>query len=188
MSIKLMFKLVIPIVLATNLAIGFAVIVSTSTQATPDNHFDGRPLPLYSASDLSDDEESPLVAVKTASVEAAHPGEVIAYTITLTNTSDVDVENVSMTDYLADGLTELSSLEWNYGEASFAQRTVSWSGTVLTDTPAVISYLAEIAKGAEGEIINTASVSDETGDFETDPVVVKVLPNIRFTFLPMVVH
>jgi len=150
---------------------------------------DGEARPHYDGYDMGADEWWPLVAQKYVSADSAQAGDVVTYTLTLSNATRAEMV-VSLADDLPEEVTYIGPLSYNYGAGSYAGGTVSWSGTVLTDTLVVISWPVQIGEGASGDITNLAAISDEYGDFNTNPATVRVpvVVDERTLYLPMIVR
>lgn len=180
---------------------GFADPVGSDYHLTPDSaainagrsdggvesDIDGESRPHYAGYDLGADEWWPLVAVKTVSAEQAQAGEVLTYSLILENTTKEDMV-VSLTDDLPAGVSYLGPLDYNYGSGNYLNGVVSWSGTVLVDTPLLISWPVIIDVQASGDIVNSADISEPYGDFETNPAVVNVVEETVWVYLPIVIR
>jgi len=112
--------------------------------AQPDMDRDGnpRPLPQSGRHDMGAYENG-LASVKTV-VGVAPPGEVITYTIAVTNSGDV-LRTVSVTDTLHHYL-DYTGLGFTTGDGEYIsdEHTISWTGPVYTATPTLITFTAQI--------------------------------------------
>jgi parallel beta-helix repeat protein len=147
--------------------------------------YDREARPHYTASDLGADEWWPLVAVKAVTPGIAEPGDTVTYVITLTNATSSSMV-ASLDDEQPAEVTYLGPVVANYGIAGYASGAVTWDGTVLTTTPAVISWPVQVGAEATDAITNTAQVSDPYGAFETNPAVLKLPSGECFIFLPLI--
>jgi uncharacterized repeat protein (TIGR01451 family) len=136
---------------------------------------DGETRPHYNGYDLGADEWWPLVAVKRATPDTAEPGDVITYTLILTNTTGTAM-TVSLTDTLPSQVSYLGPLAYNNGSGGYASGVLTWSGTVFTTEPTLITYPVQVALDVSygTTIPNTADVNDAYGLFQTDPALVLI--------------
>jgi uncharacterized repeat protein (TIGR01451 family) len=143
---------------------------------------DGQGRPHYGGCDLGADEWWSLVVTKAATPTVAEPGDVVAYTLTLTNTTDAAIV-VRLTDTLPAQVSYLGPLTYSNGSGGHSSGVVTWTGTVLTGTPTSLAWTAQIAFDTpySTTISNTATVSDTYGLFQTDPTLILVPPR-RFYF------
>lgn len=103
---------------------------------------------------------------KTASAGVLSPGAVVEYTVTYTNTSDVDVSGgafATFTDdlsYVLDDATPEGAIDASTGSASIAGNTLTWTGTLAGGASATVSYSVRVNKPLTGDqsLSNTASV------------------------------
>lgn len=166
---------------------GSAAIDAGRTDAGITTDVDGQSRPHYAGYDLGADEWWPLVAVKTVTPDTAEPGEVVTYTLTLTNATPTPM-TVRLTDTLPTEVDYLGPLLYNNGAGSYASGVIIWTGDVLTTTPTLITWAVEIEPDvASGTTItNAAIVSDAYGLFQTDPALI-MLPQ-HCLYLPLVVR
>jgi uncharacterized repeat protein (TIGR01451 family) len=166
---------------------GSAAINSVVTEQAIADDIDGQTRPHYAASDLGADEWWPLVAIKAAMPGTAEPGDVVTYTLTLSNATAVTMP-VDLADELPLGVTYLGPLAYNNGYGSYDVGTIIWAGTVSTNTATVISWPVEVDDSASDVITNTALVTDAYGLFETDPALILVPARRYNIYLPLVVR
>lgn len=148
---------------------------------------DGHIRPHYAASDLGADEWWPLEAVKTATPGMAQPGDVVTYTLALSNATGAEMA-VALSDLLPSEVTFLGPLSYNIGTATYAAGKVTWSGTVPTDTPAIIAWTVEVVVDPPAIIANVARVTDTYGVFDTGPALVQLPSQHRTVYLPLVLR
>jgi uncharacterized repeat protein (TIGR01451 family) len=166
---------------------GSAAIDAGIDDASITDDIDGQTRPHYDGYDLGADEWWPLVAVKTATPNTAEPDDVVTYTLTLTNTTDAAM-TVRLTDTMPTLVGYLGPLDYNNGSGGYASGVVTWSGTVLTATPTLITWPVQVAPDVPGgiTITNTATISDAYGLFQTDPAL--ILVPLRYVYLPLVLR
>ncbi|MBN1812031.1 MAG: DUF11 domain-containing protein, partial [Anaerolineae bacterium] len=168
---------------------GSMAIDAVVSEANVLTDIDSQTRPHYTASDLGADEWWPLVAVKTVTPDTAEPGEVVTYTLTLTNATLASM-TVRLTDTLPAQVNYAGPLSHNNGSGSYAAGIVTWTGDVLTTTPTLITWAVEIGADVTGgiTITNTAVVSDPHGLFQTDPALVVVPQRYYYVYLPLVLR
>jgi len=164
-----------------------SVAVDTGIDAGITDDVDGQTRPHYEGYDLGADEWWPLVAVKTATPDTVEPGDVVTYTLTLTNATDAAM-TVSLTDTLPTQVSYLGPLTYNNGSGGYASGVITWTGTVLTSTPTFIIWPVQVASDVSGgtSIASIATVSDAYGLFQTDPALIMVSQSYHYIYLPAV--
>jgi uncharacterized repeat protein (TIGR01451 family) len=151
-----------------------AIDVGTDTAVFKD--IDDQARPHYGGYDLGADEWWPLLAAKVATPDTAGGGEVVTYTLTLTNIGDT-VMAVRLTDTLPTEVSYLGPLTYTNGSAGHETGVVTWAGTVPTATPMHLAWPVQVASGVHSATVaNTAIVSDAYGVFQADPAIVLVPP------------
>jgi uncharacterized repeat protein (TIGR01451 family) len=108
-----------------------------------------------------------LTIVKTANASAAVPGQVIGYTITITNTGQTAYTGATVTDSFAqmDGDAVYNgNAAATTGTLSFTSPDLTWTGDLAPGAAAVITYSVTVNNPDTGDklVINTVS-SAETG-------------------------
>jgi fimbrial isopeptide formation D2 family protein/uncharacterized repeat protein (TIGR01451 family) len=94
--------------------------------------------------------------VKTADPadgSSVQPGDVVTYTVTVTQDGDGPIENASFVDDLSDVLDDATwsgDLLANGGSASFAASTVTWSGDLAVGQVVTVSY--SVTVGEDGDL------------------------------------
>lgn len=138
---------------------------------------DGQTRPHYRAADLGADEWWPLVAVKSAVPDTAEAGEVVTYTLALRNVTTAAM-SVSLTDALPSQVTHLGGPVFTGGSGGYAQGIITWTGTVYTNTPVLMTWTVQLSQNVpySTTVTNIAVVSDAYGVFQTDPTTVLVPP------------
>jgi uncharacterized repeat protein (TIGR01451 family) len=102
--------------------------------------------------------ETDLTIVKTDQPDPVAPGGTLAYSITVTNISDVDAENVVMTDSLPAGVTLISATP-SQGTCTGATCNL---GTIPARQAAAISVVVMLDPGAPALLTNLACVATST--------------------------
>jgi uncharacterized repeat protein (TIGR01451 family) len=98
---------------------------------------------------------------KTADVSAAVPGQVVHYTITVTNTGQVPYTGATFTDSLSAALDE----------AAYNSDAAATSGTVTFTSP-VLAWTGDLAPGASATVTYSVTINNpETGDLVLDNTV-----------------
>ncbi|MBN1991674.1 MAG: right-handed parallel beta-helix repeat-containing protein [Anaerolineae bacterium] len=149
------------------------------------NDVDGQTRPHYGGYDLGADEWWPLVVVETASPDTVAPGDVVTYTLALTNTTDMAM-SVRLTDTLSSYVNYLGPLNCNNGDGEYASGVVAWTGTVFSTTPTIISFAVQIASDAPSIITGSVVISDIYGRFQADPAPILVESSSRKVYLPVI--
>jgi len=124
---------------------------------------------------------------KAASPDPVTPGQQLTYTLTVTNSGPSDATGVQVEDTLPSGVTFVS--------ATSSQGTVSGSGSDVTADlgdladggQATITILVNVAAGASGTLVNSATVTGtetETNETNnTDQVSTTVQPRIDLAII-----
>ncbi|HIE38609.1 MAG TPA: DUF11 domain-containing protein [Anaerolineae bacterium] len=114
-------------------------------------------------------------SVKEVDRASAAPGAPLTYTITLTNSGNMNAASVTMTDTLPGEVDFISGpVVIGGGAATYdpAERRVVWSGPVNVGQPVTILYSVRLDEGLAGGTLveNTATVDDGHSDrFEIGP-------------------
>ena len=95
---------------------------------------------------------------------------------------------VRLTDTLPTYLGYLGPLTYNNGSGGYASGAVTWTGTVLTGTPAFINWAVQVASDVPYSITitNTATISDTYDLFQSGPAFISIPP--ARVYLPTVVR
>ncbi|GAA2078900.1 hypothetical protein GCM10009840_12500 [Pseudolysinimonas kribbensis] len=114
--------------------------------------------------------------VKTTTATTVTPGEVVPYTITVTNTGQVDytaAAPATFTDSLSDVLDDATYDNDATGGATYAAPTLSWSGPLAVGATVTITYSVTVnTPDAGDQELNNAVVTGSTGNCSvtsTDP-------------------
>lgn len=104
--------------------------------------------------------DSDLAISKADQPDPVAPGGTLAYSIMVTNISDVDAENVVMTDSLPAGVTLISATP---SQGTCAEATCDL-GTLAAHETAAISVVATLDPGAPTLLTNVACVATSTNE------------------------
>lgn len=116
--------------------------------------------------------------VNGLSSNTAFPGDVLTYTIHLTNTGTDNAHGVVMTDALPANLYWLGGMSASSGSISYYHGVVTWQGDVKVFEPVTITFTASVVQPLPGNtiIVNRAWVNDGVNlPFTTSPVTTTVL-------------
>jgi len=163
--------------------------IDNGVVASVTDDFDGQARPHYDGYDLGADELWAVVAVKTATPDTAEPGDIITYTLTLTNATNIPMP-VYLTDTLPPEVEYIGPITFTGGSVGLPTRVITWTGTVPTATPILITWPVQVLPGVSAgtTITNTAIVSDAYGLFQTDPALVAVPQCYHYIYLPLVLR
>ena len=107
-------------------------------------------------------------------------GEMVTYTLTLSNSGQVDAENVSLEDILPEGMTIGELVDDSPGEIDPLTNSLSWSGTVPAEDEVLIVFTAYLDEDPElygTQIENTATFTwDEVSDSDSASFMVEIAP------------
>jgi hypothetical protein len=95
---------------------------------------------------------------------------------------------VRLTDTLPTQVDYLGPLSYNNGHGGYASGILTWTGTVYTATPTLITWTIQVTSDVpySTTITNSAFVSDAFGMFQTDPALILV-PR-RSVYLPLILR
>jgi uncharacterized repeat protein (TIGR01451 family) len=114
------------------------------------------------------------------------PGQPVPFAVSLNNSGNSDIANVTMTDTLPDGLTYVSgSLTASGGSAIYQAGIITWTGTVAANTTVRIEYdAASLPNASLGTVLTNTAVIAGGGDvFIRQAAVTLGLANL---YLPLV--
>ncbi|MEN9706031.1 MAG: hypothetical protein RLZZ393_1910 [Pseudomonadota bacterium] len=154
----------------------YQVVGTATSVAAPSNDIDGDTRPALGARDIGGDEMLPVSAdlriTKTDGVTAASPGDVLHYTITVTNSSANFVWGAWVRDTIPAALTNVS---WTcVASTGSACAAVSGSGNIseyvdLAPAGTVTYVLTGTVSGAVGSTLsNTATVTPSLGTTDSN--------------------
>ncbi len=108
--------------------------------------------------DINDRQIDLSASSKEASSSQADPGEIITYTLTLSNTGEQIDRPVAISDTLPVGLNYLlGSLQSSHGSVDDSSApTLYWTGNLIDSSTVTIQYKATVAQEASGNLINQA--------------------------------
>ncbi|HXS62251.1 MAG TPA: putative Ig domain-containing protein [Streptosporangiaceae bacterium] len=106
-----------------------------------------------------------LTIVKTADVEAANPGQVVHYTITVTNSGQTPYPAATFTDDLSGLLDDAAygnDASATSGTVGFTSPNLTWTGTLAVGASATITYTVQVDNPDTGEDILTNTVTSSS--------------------------
>ncbi|MCI0159386.1 DUF11 domain-containing protein [Leifsonia shinshuensis] len=125
--------------------------------------------------------------VKTSPATTVTPGQVVPYTITITNTGQVAytaADPATFTDDLTDVLDDATYNGDATGGATIAGSTLSWSGALAVGATVTVTYSVTIDIPDAGDhVLHNAVVTDATGNCatgSTDPSCAVQIPTKAF--------
>ena len=103
--------------------------------------------------------------IKTADASTAVPGQVIGYTITITNTGQTPYSGATVMDsfaQMADDAVYNGNATTTSGSLSFSSPVLTWTGDLAVGASAVITYTVTVNNPDTGDklVINTVSSTD----------------------------
>ena len=118
---------------------------------------------------------------KSVDVDTDVPlGGMVTYTLTLSNSGQVDAENVSLDDSLPEGMTIGELVGESPGEIDELTNSINWSGTVPAEDQVLIVFTAYLDDDPElygTQIENTATFTwDEVSDSDSASFMVELSP------------
>lgn len=161
---------------ATPTSTGTATPTSTNAP-TPTNTPTPTPTPFV---DLSS-------STKHVDKNKAKPGEVLTYTITLTNTGNTQASGVTVLDRLPSDVEYNGHLRCRTPARGWGEETIWWTGEVGVGSPVTVTYQVKVKTGVtEGTVIaNPALIQYEGESFETSVTMTTV--EWYRTYLPLVI-
>jgi uncharacterized repeat protein (TIGR01451 family)/fimbrial isopeptide formation D2 family protein len=125
--------------------------------------------------------------VKTSTASTVTPGEVVPYTITVTNTGEVAYtagDPATFTDSLANVLDDATYNNDATSGATYAAPTISWSGPLAVGATVTITYSVTVNTPDTGDkVLKNAVVTGSTGNCSatsTDPSCAVQVPTKAF--------
>ena len=106
-----------------------------------------------------------LSIVKTADTTAAVPGQVIGFTVTVTNTGQTPYTRAAVTDSLAQlagKATYDGDAAATTGTVTYSSSTLTWTGDLAVGATATITYSITIDNPATSDLALTSTVSSDT--------------------------
>jgi uncharacterized repeat protein (TIGR01451 family) len=133
---------------------------------------------------LGADEWWGLVAEKSVSHPQVEPGQIISYSIRLSNTT-ANMITAVVTDVLPSGVTFIGPLTYSSGSGLQANGVITWTGTITSQDSVVIMWPVQVdmALTLGAVVTNTAVIHDGDGSFLTNPAVITFSHQ---TYLPFV--
>lgn len=133
-----------------------AVTTSTAGSDSPGGNATG----VAQFSDKADPSQCGLAVKKVSSLQSAHPGDKVTYTITVRNTGTQSYSKAAFTDDLTDVLKEArynGDQAATTGTASWSAPVLSWSGGLAPAAVATITYSVTVNNPDAGDhtLVNT---------------------------------
>ena len=108
-------------------------------------------------------EDTEVTVTKDASVASASPGEIIEYSIVITNNGDFDAKNIVVTDTLPDGLIPMEASNLGVIEDNI----VTWNIPIMVPDQSITLTISVMVTLEEGSVVNEVLVEgtnfDEVG-------------------------
>ncbi|GAA0630803.1 DUF11 domain-containing protein [Kutzneria viridogrisea] len=101
-----------------------------------------------------------LKIVKRASQQQANPGDLVTYTVQVTNTGQTVQDNASFTDDLSgvlDDATYNADAKATVGAVDYAAPKLTWTGSLPIGAQAVITYSVRVTGNGDHKLVNTVS-------------------------------
>ncbi len=161
---------------ALNAAIPTAVYLDIDNQRRPQ----------YGGYDIGADEWWALDAVKSVSPHYVEPGQIVTYTITLTNDTSAATA-VLLTDTLPAQLDYVGPISAISGSASYSGGAVLWQGSLNNQESVTIIWPVQLHNNLQPNTIitNSAAIQDEHGLYETTTAVMVIPSEI---YLPLIMQ
>jgi len=110
------------------------------------------------------DEDGVVNISKAADKDSVKPGEILTYTVTMTNNTNANKTDVSWTDDLS-GV--LANAEWvdfvDANGATFDGTTIAWNGDIDAGSSVTVTYQVRVKDGVKaGTVLKNAVVSDDS--------------------------
>ncbi len=146
---------------------------------------DGNARPINAAYDLGADEHIGTdlsSSAKYVSPQTAKSGDVVTFTIVLSNSGTSDAVGVTLFDAIPVNTTYVAgSAQATSGEITDTDG-ITWSGTVPSNGSVVVTF--RVTMGHDGSVENVATVTDEYGASTT----LTAWVNLRRVYLPLVIR
>lgn len=128
------------------------------------NYYGGKIHHLIDSSSPINIQEALRLSKKSPNTRWADPGETITYTIELSNTSTLPVNNLLLTDTLPSGLSYLpgSFISSSGTPNESSAPLLSWTGNVPPLSKVILKYNASVDAQAKGSLNNTAVLSQNS--------------------------
>ena len=146
-------------------------ITNTASLAVPGSVIDTNPVTSASDTDTLTP-QADLAITKTDGVASASPGGTTTYTIVATNNGPSDVVGATVTDVMPAAVTGDTFTAVGTGGAAGFSPSGSGNLNETIDLPAgaTVTYtvVADIASGASGDLVNTATIAAPAGVTDTN--------------------
>jgi uncharacterized repeat protein (TIGR01451 family) len=143
-----------------------------------------QPRPHYDGYDLGADEWWPVAVTKRVTPDTAERGEVVTYTVQLTNTTGLTAP-VLLTDSLPAEVLFVGPLEASDGEGAYGAGVITWTWTMEPGGVGWLSWRVSIVPDAaySTTIINRALIKDPYGTYLVEGAPIYLPP--RRAFVPL---
>jgi len=158
--------------------------VDAGVDAGVGRDIDGQPRPHYDGYDLGADEWWPVVPVKRAVPDVVERGQLVTYTVWLTNTTDLAIP-LRLTDPLPAEVLFFGPLELSHGEGGHAAGVITWTATLGPAGIGWVTWRVSISPEApySTAITNRALIRDPYGTYLTEGASIFLPP--RRVYLPL---
>ena len=130
-------------------------------------------------------EAGPVSVFQEVSSPQANYGDILTYTIALTNTSAITPVNLLVTDTLPSSLSTITtSLKFSQGSAQYASGVITWSDTLTPSAVASISFQARVVRASTTITNSFLADAGSLGVYDGPTVSTDVAP--IHSFLPIV--
>lgn len=133
-----------------------ATVTGNQTDSNPTNNQDTEPTAVITSADLE--------IIKTDDVDPVTAGNLLTYTLLVTNHGPSDATGVSVNDVLPAGLTFVSA-NTTTGSVSVTNGVISGSvGNLANGASATITVVTRVSPSQSSDLVNTATVSGREPD------------------------
>ena len=148
---------------------------------------DQRNMPRLNRCDIGAYEVQPLAfSGKTVNNSAPHRGDLLTYTVILTNSGNTDYATVSVTDTLPADLTYSDFLSSTSGNSAYTNGVITWTGSVPSGELVTITFKATVSPTAMvGSMITNAVTINGGQEVYTRLATITVKPYLAY--LPLLI-
>jgi uncharacterized repeat protein (TIGR01451 family) len=151
--------------------------VDAGTDAGLSSDLDGQPRPHLDGFDLGADEWWPLWVVKQASPDLVSPGQLVTYSLRLTNTTLLSAA-VHLTDPLPSEVAFVGPLQVSHGDGGYRDGVITWTGTLSPGVAGWLQWPVSITLQTpySTTVTNRALIDDPFGVYWTEPARIYLPP------------